>query len=180
MGCNAPFLPARSSSRTTSGVLSYPSPYNTALYSIGLLRLEEYRGQLGGRYLPPIWVRLVSRTMHIRSTLSALSSDGAIPHAEIALWNVAPNQPYDISLHLVVPANEANVALGNFMASLTIVGSSNNTIAETRKPVSGLRCLYLHRILRRHSTRRLFYHSILRHGLTCIIGRVPSTLTYLC
>ncbi|TBU62059.1 hypothetical protein BD310DRAFT_990344 [Dichomitus squalens] len=60
--------------------------------------------------------------------------DGAIPHAEVALWNVAPNQPYDISLHLVVPANEANIALGNFMASLTLVGPSNSTIAEARKP----------------------------------------------
>ena len=62
-------------------------------------------------------------------------SDGGIPHAELALLNVVPNQAYDISLHLVVPANEANVALGNFMASLTLSSPSNTTIADVRKPV---------------------------------------------
>lgn len=62
-------------------------------------------------------------------------SDGGIPHAELALWNVVPNQAYDISLHLVVPANEANIALGNFMASLTLSSPSNTTIADVRKPV---------------------------------------------
>ncbi|KAM5531877.1 hypothetical protein V8D89_014431 [Ganoderma adspersum] len=60
--------------------------------------------------------------------------DGGIPHAELALWNVVPNQAYDISLHLVVPANEANIALGNFMASLTLSSPSNTTIADVRKP----------------------------------------------
>ncbi|PIL31563.1 hypothetical protein GSI_06265 [Ganoderma sinense ZZ0214-1] len=60
--------------------------------------------------------------------------DGGIPHAELALWNVAPNQAYDISLHLVVPANEANIALGNFMATLTLSSPSNTTIADVRKP----------------------------------------------
>ncbi|KAI1793958.1 hypothetical protein LXA43DRAFT_971602 [Ganoderma leucocontextum] len=60
--------------------------------------------------------------------------DGGIPHAELGLWNVIPNQAYDISLHLVVPANEGNTALGNFMASLTLASPSNTTLVEVRKP----------------------------------------------
>ena len=63
-------------------------------------------------------------------------SDGPVPYAEVALPSVIAQQPYDISLHLVVPANEANFALGNFMASLNLMTPSNGTIATARKPVS--------------------------------------------
>ncbi|KAI0639815.1 hypothetical protein C8Q77DRAFT_1083014 [Trametes polyzona] len=60
--------------------------------------------------------------------------DGPIPYAELALPNVVAQQPYDISLHLIVPANEANFGLGNFMASLTLFTPSNRTLAYARKP----------------------------------------------
>ncbi|OSD03560.1 hypothetical protein PYCCODRAFT_1434461 [Trametes coccinea BRFM310] len=60
--------------------------------------------------------------------------DGPVPFAEVALPSVVAQQPYDISLHLIVPANEANFALGNFMASLTLMNPSNGTIAAARKP----------------------------------------------
>ncbi|KAI9060212.1 hypothetical protein FKP32DRAFT_1578556 [Trametes sanguinea] len=60
--------------------------------------------------------------------------DEPVPFAEVALPSVVAQQPYDISLHLVVPANEANFALGNFMASLTLMTPSNGTIAAARKP----------------------------------------------
>ncbi|CDO73203.1 hypothetical protein BN946_scf185007.g258 [Trametes cinnabarina] len=60
--------------------------------------------------------------------------DGPVPFSEVALPSVVAQQPYDISLHLVVPANEANFALGNFMASLTLMTPSNGTIAAARKP----------------------------------------------
>ncbi|KAI8981256.1 hypothetical protein BD414DRAFT_464337 [Trametes punicea] len=60
--------------------------------------------------------------------------DGPVPFAEVPLPSVVAQQPYDISLHLVVPANDANFALGNFMASLTLMTPSNGTIAAARKP----------------------------------------------
>ncbi|RPD64980.1 hypothetical protein L227DRAFT_650115 [Lentinus tigrinus ALCF2SS1-6] len=60
--------------------------------------------------------------------------DGGTPFAEVVLANLGAQQPYDISLHLVVPANEANVALGNFMASLSLVTPTNTTIVDTRRP----------------------------------------------
>lgn len=64
-----------------------------------------------------------------------MTSDGPVPYAEVMLPTVVAQQPYDISLHLIVPANEANFALGNFMASLALVTPSNRTLAYVRKPV---------------------------------------------
>ncbi|KAI0660485.1 hypothetical protein C8Q70DRAFT_54452 [Cubamyces menziesii] len=60
--------------------------------------------------------------------------DGPVPYAEVALPSIVAQQSYDISLHLVVPANEANFALGNFMASLNLMTPSNGTIATARRP----------------------------------------------
>ncbi|KAI0778594.1 hypothetical protein BD413DRAFT_510336 [Trametes elegans] len=66
--------------------------------------------------------------------ISLQYGDGPIPYAEVALPQVVAQQPYDISLHLIVPANEANFALGNFMTSLTLVTPGNITLAFARKP----------------------------------------------
>ncbi|KAG1749847.1 putative adipose-regulatory protein-domain-containing protein [Suillus paluster] len=60
--------------------------------------------------------------------------DGISPYAEISLPSLAPSQPYDISMHLVIPASEANFALGNFMTTLTLSTPSNRTLTSIRKP----------------------------------------------
>jgi len=60
--------------------------------------------------------------------------DGGSPYADLASKNLFSNQPYDISLHLTVPASEANYGLGNFMISLTVTDYLNNTLAFVRKP----------------------------------------------
>ncbi|KIJ68602.1 hypothetical protein HYDPIDRAFT_106814 [Hydnomerulius pinastri MD-312] len=60
--------------------------------------------------------------------------DGISPYAEIALPPLSADQPYDISLHLIVPASEPNFALGNFMATLTLSTPSNKTLTTIRKP----------------------------------------------
>lgn len=60
--------------------------------------------------------------------------DGTSPYAEISLPSLAPSQPYDISMHLVIPASEANFALGNFMTTLTLSTPSNRTLTSIRKP----------------------------------------------
>ncbi|KAI0076234.1 hypothetical protein K474DRAFT_1645251 [Panus rudis PR-1116 ss-1] len=60
--------------------------------------------------------------------------DGLPPYAKIALPPIAVQQPYDISLHLVVPATESNYALGNFMATLTLSTPSNTTLSSVRRP----------------------------------------------
>ncbi|KAK0464971.1 putative adipose-regulatory protein-domain-containing protein [Desarmillaria tabescens] len=60
--------------------------------------------------------------------------DGLAPYAESSLPQLVSQQPYDILLHLVVPATESNLALGNFMASLRLSSDSNQTLAVVRRP----------------------------------------------
>ncbi|KAK0198260.1 hypothetical protein F5146DRAFT_1018850 [Armillaria mellea] len=60
--------------------------------------------------------------------------DGLAPYAEISLPQLVSQQPYDVLLHLVVPATESNLALGNFMASLRLSTDSNQTLAVLRRP----------------------------------------------
>lgn len=64
--------------------------------------------------------------------------DGMSPYAEIPLSTIITYQPYDVSLHLLVPATEPNYALGNFMTSLMITTPANRTLAYIRKPVRTL------------------------------------------
>lgn len=61
--------------------------------------------------------------------------DDGSPYAEMQLPNLIAAQPYDVSMHLVVPTNEANFALGNFMTSLTLSTPANKTMAFVRKAV---------------------------------------------
>lgn len=66
------------------------------------------------------------------------------PYAEFALPDLVSGQPYDISLQLTVPASSSNLALGNFMASLSITThDKGDMLAYTRKPV---RMLYVSRL----------------------------------
>lgn len=65
-----------------------------------------------------------------------LKSDGLPPYAETQLASFNPTQPYDISLHLVVPTSPSNYDLGNFMTTLTLTGPSNRVLTTVRKPVS--------------------------------------------
>ncbi|KAK7694793.1 hypothetical protein QCA50_001981 [Cerrena zonata] len=60
--------------------------------------------------------------------------DGPPPYAVIHLPNMLAQQPYDISLHLVVPSTDTNYALGNFMSTLTLFTPANNTLATIRRP----------------------------------------------
>jgi len=64
-----------------------------------------------------------------------LHSDGIPPYAEFALPTLVAQQRYDISLHLVIPATESNFALGNFMATLKLATTSNETLSVIRRPV---------------------------------------------
>ena len=44
-------------------------------------------------------------------------------------------EPYDVILHLTLPATTANYELGNFMASLTLATSKNRTVSSVRRTV---------------------------------------------
>ncbi|OCB88311.1 hypothetical protein A7U60_g4513 [Sanghuangporus baumii] len=59
---------------------------------------------------------------------------GAVPYADVEVASLSTTQPYEISLQLTLPANDANYALGNFMTSLTITTLSNVTLADIRRP----------------------------------------------
>ncbi|KAF9270067.1 hypothetical protein L218DRAFT_11639 [Marasmius fiardii PR-910] len=60
--------------------------------------------------------------------------DGPQPYTHVVLPLLHARQRYDISLHLTVPPSEQNLALGNFMSTLTLYNSNNHTLASVRKP----------------------------------------------
>ncbi|KAF9244566.1 hypothetical protein BU15DRAFT_41957 [Melanogaster broomeanus] len=60
--------------------------------------------------------------------------DGVPPYADVSLPPLSATQPYDISLHLVLPVSESNFALGNFMTTLSFSTPSNRTLTTIRRP----------------------------------------------
>ena len=70
-------------------------------------------------------------------------SNGPTPYAELPLPLLSTAQPYDVSLQLVLPASEANFALGNFMATLSLSTPSNKTLVTVSRPVRLFRSLPL-------------------------------------
>lgn len=62
--------------------------------------------------------------------------EGLMPYAAVTLPHLVVQQPYDVSLQLLVPASDANIALGNFMTALTLSTPSNKTLASVRRSVS--------------------------------------------
>jgi len=59
--------------------------------------------------------------------------DAVNPFAVTQLPPIFANQPYDISLHLVLPATEANYALGNFMTTLRLSTTYNETLTTVHR-----------------------------------------------
>lgn len=110
-------------------------------------------------------------------------SDGIPPYAEFSLHQLSVNQPYDVSLHLVIPAYDSNFDLGNFMASLTLATSSNKTLATVRRPVCILAvtfmCLFSHilqAIVLPQRKRYLFPSpSLINLDIFLLASFVPST-----
>ncbi|KAL1748567.1 putative adipose-regulatory protein-domain-containing protein [Schizophyllum fasciatum] len=60
--------------------------------------------------------------------------DGVQPYAHASVSSLVSSQPYDVSVHLVVPVSESNLALGNFMTELSLTTPSNDSIVSVRKP----------------------------------------------
>jgi hypothetical protein len=67
--------------------------------------------------------------------LYANYSDGVPPYAELPLPSLIAQQPYEISLHITIPASESNFALGNFMTTLRLSTTSNRTLTSICRPV---------------------------------------------
>ncbi|KAF8525169.1 hypothetical protein BU17DRAFT_74550 [Hysterangium stoloniferum] len=59
--------------------------------------------------------------------------DAVNPFAITQLPPIFANQPYDVSLHLVLPATEANYALGNFMTTLRLSTTYNESLITVRR-----------------------------------------------
>jgi len=53
---------------------------------------------------------------------------------QLSLPLLSTVQPYDVSLQLILPASEANFALGNFMATLSLSTPSNKTLVTVSRP----------------------------------------------
>ncbi|KAK2461650.1 hypothetical protein APHAL10511_006113 [Amanita phalloides] len=60
--------------------------------------------------------------------------DASQPYAQVLLPSLVLQQRYDISVQLVVPLTEPNLALGNFMTSLSLSTPSNKTLISVRRP----------------------------------------------
>jgi hypothetical protein len=65
-------------------------------------------------------------------------SQSVTPYASAALPPIQASQPYDISLHMRLPISESNMSLGNFMATLTLVTPSNETLVTVSRSVGCL------------------------------------------
>ena len=85
---------------------------------------------------PVLAVRVSVRVVCSLLVLICVFSDGVTPYAEVVIPVVAAHQPYDISLHLNIPTTPANLELGNFMTTLTILSTNNQTVAFIRRPVT--------------------------------------------
>ena len=83
----------------------------------------------------PIYLQYGSASFPPSSVSDPNSSDGPSPFAELSLPPLSTAQPYDISLQLLLPATEANFALGNFMATLSLSTPSNKTLVTVSRPV---------------------------------------------
>ncbi|VDC01891.1 unnamed protein product [Peniophora sp. CBMAI 1063] len=68
------------------------------------------------------------------ATLDLQYGDGTPPYAQTPLPAMSSIEPYDVILHLTLPATSANYELGNFMASLTLTTNKNRTVTNVRKP----------------------------------------------
>ncbi|KAG6878647.1 hypothetical protein C0993_001170 [Termitomyces sp. T159_Od127] len=68
------------------------------------------------------------------SPLHLQFGDGLLPYAMSTLPPLVPQQRYDVSVHLSIPAIESNYALGNFMTALTLSTTSNKTLVSVRRP----------------------------------------------
>ncbi|KAF8314311.1 hypothetical protein DL93DRAFT_2058395, partial [Clavulina sp. PMI_390] len=62
------------------------------------------------------------------------TSAGSAPWADVQLPALNGNQPYDISVELVLPLHSKNTELGNFMTSIAITTPTNQTLASSSRP----------------------------------------------
>lgn len=65
-----------------------------------------------------------------------LSRNGIAPHAVAQLPDINIQQRYHISVNLVLPDSDANIALGNFMTTLVLATPGNTSLVSVSRPVS--------------------------------------------
>ncbi|KAG8219695.1 hypothetical protein J3R82DRAFT_650 [Butyriboletus roseoflavus] len=105
--------------------------------------------------------------------------DGPSPYAELSLPPLSTVQPYDISLQLVLPASEANFALGNFMTTLSLSTPSNKTLVTISRPTLAARDGW--KSLGDGMGRELSVWNaalkgvVRRHGIRGLVSRFPLT-----
>ena len=58
------------------------------------------------------------------------------PHAFAQLPDINIQQRYHISVNLILPDSDANIALGNFMTSLVLATPGNTSLVSVSRPVS--------------------------------------------
>ena len=133
--------------------------------------MEEHCSGVGNTFVPSIRVRMNSPYVSLLMLMS-IFRDGPPPYAVVSLTSMLAQQPYDISLHLVVPSIEANYALGNFMSTLTLSTPTNQTLMTIRRPVSTSISLRIHVMnyystIGSHSTKFSVEHLRIPHSRYC-------------
>ncbi|TFK77240.1 hypothetical protein BDN72DRAFT_754242 [Pluteus cervinus] len=79
------------------------------------------------------WSVWSSAAVNWQADLNMQYGDGVSPYAYVPISGLIPQQRYDFSIDLSVPPTETNLALGNFMTTLTLLSSSNKTITSIRR-----------------------------------------------
>lgn len=78
-----------------------------------------------------VWTNL---SVSWESPLHFQYGDGVPPYAQLIIPSLVPTQRYDVAVNLLLPASQSNLALGNFMTTLTLSTLANKTIASVRRP----------------------------------------------
>lgn len=124
---------------SNSSLCIFCTPCHPSLCFCRLHRLDKSLSELGIFALFPVRVRL--SIISFCRCPDWFWSDGVPPYAQLILPSLVPTQRYDVSVNLLLPASQSNLALGNFMTTLTLSTLANKTITSVRRPVIELAVL---------------------------------------
>ncbi|GAA97772.1 uncharacterized protein L969DRAFT_43656 [Mixia osmundae IAM 14324] len=124
--------------QTTSNFLTSPKTHRAIVRSIifsGVIIFSICAAVIG--YLSFYWLYIPELGLSQPAWLQY--GQGRPPFAIVPLkgaGELASDQPYDITLDLLVPASERNIELGNFMVTVELKSADNTTILRASRPAS--------------------------------------------
>lgn len=116
-------------------LLALHPAHHPSVRLLRLVRVEQPLCELAGSAILSIWVSLY-KCERSASHCFYICRNGVTPHAFAQLPDINIQQRYHISVNLVIPDSDANIALGNFMASLVLSAPGNKSLVSVSRPVS--------------------------------------------